>query len=86
MEGDKAVSQAHLNAFHLVLKPIRNFSEDACEDAIGCAIFQDITLGLALADMDDDGDLDIITANMGSPSRLYLNDGFGRFPPFNYLK
>ncbi|MCO5204024.1 MAG: VCBS repeat-containing protein [Anaerolineae bacterium] len=58
----------------------QEFFGDACEDAIDCAIFQDITLGLALADMDDDGDLDIITANMGSPSRLYLNDGFGRFP------
>lgn len=34
---------------------------------------------VALGDMDGDGDLDAVVANMGSPDVLYLNDGAGSF-------
>ena len=39
----------------------------------------DNTQGIALADLDDDGDLDMVVANETPPSRLLLNDGRGRF-------
>ncbi|MEX1357603.1 MAG: VCBS repeat-containing protein, partial [Gaiellaceae bacterium] len=39
----------------------------------------DNTTGLALGDVDRDGDLDLIVANDGNPNRLYLNDGTGVF-------
>lgn len=34
---------------------------------------------VALGDMDSDGDLDAVIANMGSPDVIYLNDGAGGF-------
>jgi hypothetical protein len=35
--------------------------------------------GIALADVDGDGDLDMVVANQSPPNRLFLNDGHGRF-------
>ena len=35
--------------------------------------------GAELADMDNDGDLDIVEANDMAPHRLYINDGKGQF-------
>lgn len=37
------------------------------------------TQGLALADLDEDGDLDLVVANQDPPNRLLINDGSGRF-------
>lgn len=37
------------------------------------------TEGVALADLDDDGDLDVVLASPTHPNRLLLNDGQGRF-------
>ena len=37
------------------------------------SIERDISYGLTLADMDNDGDLDVLRANTDTPSRLYLN-------------
>jgi len=39
------------------------------------------TTSLALGDIDDDGDLDIVTGNVGNPNRTYLNNGSAS--PFN---
>lgn len=39
----------------------------------------DHTQGIALADMNDDGHLDMVIANQSPPNRLLLNDGSGRF-------
>lgn len=39
----------------------------------------DATQGIALADLDGDGDLDLVAANEAPPNRLLLNDGQGRF-------
>lgn len=35
--------------------------------------------GIALADIDGDGDLDMVIANERPPNRLWINDGSGRF-------
>jgi len=39
----------------------------------------DATQDIALADLDSDGDLDMVVANEAPPNRLLLNDGRGRF-------
>jgi len=39
----------------------------------------DDTQGITLADLDGDGDLDMVVANETPPSRLLFNDGRGRF-------
>ncbi|WP_116810669.1 FG-GAP repeat domain-containing protein [Steroidobacter cummioxidans] len=40
---------------------------------------ENATQGIALADLDGDGDLDMVLANEVPPNRLLLNDGRGRF-------
>jgi hypothetical protein len=40
---------------------------------------EDDTQGIALADLDADGDLDMVVANETPPGRLLLNNGKGRF-------
>lgn len=40
---------------------------------------QDNTQGIALADIDKDGDLDMVLGNETPPNALYLNDGNGNF-------
>lgn len=40
---------------------------------------QDNTQGIALADIDKDGDLDMVLGNETPPNALYLNDGSGHF-------
>ncbi|MEL7059900.1 MAG: CRTAC1 family protein [Acidobacteriota bacterium] len=35
--------------------------------------------GVLMSDVDEDGDLDLLVANDGTPNRLYLNDGRGQF-------
>lgn len=42
-------------------------------------LVNDATQGIALADLDGDGDLDMVLANEAPPNRLLLNDGRGRF-------
>lgn len=42
-------------------------------------------LGVLLADLDDDGDLDIYVANDGTPNFLFRNDGSGKFEEIGWM-
>lgn len=50
-------------------------------DSITSAVVPDLTMAIALADLDGDGSLDVIAGNFGQPNRVYFNDGRGRFGP-----
>ena len=41
----------------------------------------DLTVAIALGDVDGDGDLDVVAGNFLQASRVYLNDGTGSFEP-----
>ena len=42
----------------------------------------DKTRSMGLADVDGDGDLDLLVGNSGQPNRLYLSNGSGVFSSF----
>src|SRR5262249_27154194 len=50
---------------------------------LGVAVSNDraVTMSVALGDIDGDKDLDLIVGNAGAASRLYKNDGKGKFGP-----
>ena len=48
-------------------------------DRVLGAVLPPLTLGIAAADVDLDGDPDVITGNYGEPNRVYINDGNGNF-------
>ena len=48
-------------------------------ERIAGSILPPLTLALAVADIDRDGDNDVVTGNFGQPNRLFLNDGEGQF-------
>lgn len=52
--------------------------EDIAE-AAGVAAAGRFSTGAAFADVDGDGDLDLLVNALGGPNALYLNDGTGRF-------
>jgi len=47
--------------------------------AAGVACAGDLSTGALLADVDGDGDLDLLVNSIGGGTRLFLNDGSGRF-------
>ena len=52
--------------------------EDIAEEA-GVAAADRFSTGAAFADVDGDGDLDLLVHALGGPNALYLNDGTGHF-------
>lgn len=48
-------------------------------DAAGVALPEEASTGAVLADVDGDGDLDLLVNALGGGTRLFLNDGRGRF-------
>ncbi len=56
-----------------------NFEFREVADAGGAALESQRSTGASLADLDGDGDLDLIVTTMGGPNVLFHNDGSGRF-------
>ncbi|MCP5144393.1 MAG: VCBS repeat-containing protein [Gammaproteobacteria bacterium] len=75
-DGDLDVVAAQVNAPNIIFvnyatnQPFNSFVGPISSDA-------NLTYDIALADLDRDGDLDVVAANYGQRSRVYLNDGDG---------
>jgi hypothetical protein len=54
-----------------------SFADITAQAGVGCP--DQFSTGCALADVDGDGDLDLLVNGLGSGTRLFLNDGRGRF-------
>ena len=53
--------------------------ESVQEEIIGCP--EQLSTGAALADIDNDGDLDLLVNGVATGTKLFLNDGLGHFSP-----
>jgi hypothetical protein len=74
-DGDLDLVEGNLNQPNQYYR--NGGGEDPFESVSGSHISEDAhaTSAVALADMDGDGDLDLIAANSGAANRLYLNNG-----------
>src|SRR5262249_20689615 len=45
------------------------------------ALLPDLTMAIAVKDLDGDTYPDVIAGNLGQPNRIYFNDGTGKFLP-----
>jgi hypothetical protein len=70
------------NRFNVMFRNLGNFVFDMPD--VGAAILENRnTVNAAAGDPDNDGDLDLLTADTGAPVSYYQNEGNGRFSKVN---
>ena len=60
-------------------RQVDDFQFESITEQAGVAGSKGLTAGASMADVDNDGDLDIFVCNIDAPNLLYLNQGGGRF-------
>lgn len=70
---------ARLDGPNVLYRNLGGWRFEDVTDAAGVAAPDRYSTGAVFADVDGDGDLDLLLTAMGGPNALYLNDGNGRF-------
>ena len=68
-----------LNGSNILYKNLGNWKFEDITAAAGVACPEQFSTGTALADIDGDGDLDLLVTTLGGPHFSFLNDGLGNF-------
>ncbi|MBK9137482.1 MAG: VCBS repeat-containing protein [Verrucomicrobia bacterium] len=83
---------AGLDRPNVLYRNLGNWRFEDVTDRAGVALPALACTGCAFADLDGDGDLDLVVNSVGDGTVIFLNDGTGRFTnpapgaPLNYLK
>jgi len=64
-------------------EPLKSIFDDLPNGQVAIGKDSDSTWSVALGDLDNDGDLDVVVANLSTKSKVYLNDG--EDPPFSII-
>lgn len=59
-----------------------NWRFEEITEASGLALDDRFSTGAAFADLDGDGDLDLVVTSLGGPDAVFMNDGLGQFSEF----
>src|SRR5213078_3935216 len=70
---------ARLDGPNVLYRNLGNWKFEDITAAAGVGCPEQYSTGVAFADVDGDGDLDLLVNSIGGGTRLFLNDGKGRF-------
>ncbi|MFQ5824735.1 MAG: VCBS repeat-containing protein [bacterium] len=81
IDGDELADLyfSRLNGPNVLYKNLGNWKFEDITAAAGVACAEQYSSGTAFADIDGDGDLDLLVIAWGGPNACFLNDGTGKF-------
>src|SRR6266568_332358 len=68
-----------LDGPNVLYRNVGNWKFEDCTVAAGVSCADQFSQGALFADVDGDGDLDLLVTSIGGGTRLFLNDGKGKF-------
>jgi hypothetical protein len=78
-DGWTDIYLARLQGPNVLYRNLGNWRFEDVTEGSGTALADRFSTGAAMADLDGDGDPDLVTTSLGGPDAVLLNDGAGRF-------
>ncbi len=78
-DGLQDIYFTRLHGSNVLYRNLGGFRFEDVTEKAGVACDGQFSTGATFADLDADGDADLLVTAIGSPNRLFLNDGYGRF-------